>query len=70
MISTITSGTSIEESISDSNNKIEKIIDIIPVNQEVKKIDDILSFKIGQSLYPLSKPFKEFPRKGVRSSKL
>ncbi|KAL6438860.1 hypothetical protein ACFW04_003738 [Cataglyphis niger] len=69
VISTITNDTSIEEKISDSNNKIKKIIDI-PANQEVKKIDDILSFKNSQSLYPLSKPFKEFPRKGVRSSKL
>ncbi|KAM0735141.1 Insulin-degrading enzyme [Formica fusca] len=69
VISMVTDGISIEESISDSNNKIEKVIDI-PANQEVKKIDDILSFKISQSLYPLSKPFKEFPRKGVRSSKL
>lgn len=69
MISTATDGISIEENISDSNNKIKKITDT-PANQEVKKIDDILSFKISQSLYPLLKPFKKFPRKGIRSSKL
>lgn len=69
MISTATDGTSIEENISDSNNKIKNITDT-PANQEVKKIDDILAFKISQSLYPLLKPFKEFPRKGIRSSKL
>ncbi|XP_011268023.1 insulin-degrading enzyme isoform X2 [Camponotus floridanus] len=67
VISTATDDTSIEENISDSNDK--NIIDK-PANQEVKKIDDILAFKISQSLYPLLKPFKEFPRKGIRSSKL
>jgi len=38
--------------------------------KEVKKIDDVLTFKISQSLYPLSEPFNEYPRKGIRSSKL
>lgn len=68
MISTATDGTSNEESISDTNNKIEKVTDT--TTNHVKKIEDILSFKISQSLFPLLKPFKEFPRKGIRSSKL
>lgn len=37
---------------------------------EYKKIDDIISFKISQSLYPLLKPFSDIPRKGAHSSKL
>lgn len=39
-------------------------------NIEPKKIDDIISFKISQCLYPLLKPFSDIPRKGAHSSKL
>ncbi|XP_012541828.2 insulin-degrading enzyme isoform X2 [Monomorium pharaonis] len=40
-------------------------------NEEIKKIDDIMSFKNSQTLYPILKPFeKYFLRKGIRSSKL
>lgn len=42
----------------------------MPIRKKIKKIDDVTSFKISQSLYPLLKPFKEFPKKGIRSSKL
>ncbi|XP_066587176.1 insulin-degrading enzyme isoform X2 [Prorops nasuta] len=48
--------------------EIEK--QVCPANESMKKIDDMVSFKISQSLYPLLKPFKDIPRKGVRSSKL
>ncbi|KAG5318579.1 IDE enzyme, partial [Pseudoatta argentina] len=52
------------------DNTIEKTADL-STDEEVKKIDDILSFKNSQSLYPLVKPLeKYFLRKGVRSSKL
>jgi len=54
---------------SSPDNTIEKTAD--STDEEVKKIDDILSFKNSQSLYPLVKPLeKYFLRKGVRSSKL
>ncbi|XP_012215276.2 insulin-degrading enzyme isoform X1 [Linepithema humile] len=69
VISTATGGTSMEESTTNSDTEIEKVADTL-ANGEIKKIEDILSFKIGQSLYPLLKPFKEYPRKGIRSSKL
>ncbi|XP_043685976.1 insulin-degrading enzyme isoform X1 [Vespula pensylvanica] len=36
----------------------------------IKTIDDIVSFKISQHLYPLLKPFCNIPRKGTCSSKL
>ncbi|XP_039310540.1 insulin-degrading enzyme isoform X2 [Solenopsis invicta] len=43
----------------------------LSTSEEVKKIDDIISFKNSQPLYPLIKPFETyFPRKGIRSSKL
>ncbi|CAK9808752.1 Insulin-degrading enzyme [Anthophora quadrimaculata] len=37
---------------------------------EYKVIDDILSFKVSQCLYPLVPPFGDVPRKGVQASKL
>ncbi|XP_076624911.1 insulin degrading metalloproteinase isoform X1 [Colletes latitarsis] len=37
---------------------------------QYKKIDDIMAFKISQSLYPLVKPPNNIPRKGAHSSKL
>ncbi|CAL7937409.1 unnamed protein product [Xylocopa violacea] len=48
------------------NNESSNAINTI----EYKKIDDILSFKISQCLYPLLKPFSDIPRKGAHSSKL
>ena len=63
MISTVSEKSS-------PDNTIEKTADL-STDEEVKKIDDILSFKNSQSLYPLVKPLeKYFLRKGVRSSKL
>lgn len=35
-----------------------------------KRINDIMTFKISQSLFPLLKPFNDVPRKGAHSSKL
>lgn len=37
---------------------------------EYKVIDDVLSFKVSQCLYPLVPPFGDVPRKGVQASKL
>jgi len=60
--------TSSEKSSSDST--IEEIADL-STDEEVKKIDDILSFKNSQSLYSLVKPLEKcFLRKGVHPSKL
>lgn len=39
-------------------------------NKSIKKIDDIMSFKNSQHLYPLLKPFINISRKGTQSSKL
>ncbi|XP_018347273.1 PREDICTED: insulin-degrading enzyme-like [Trachymyrmex septentrionalis] len=59
--------TSSEKSSSDST--IEEIADL-STDEEVKKIDDILSFKNSQSLYPLVKPIEKcFLRKSIRPSK-
>ncbi|EZA60071.1 insulin-degrading enzyme isoform X2 [Ooceraea biroi] len=66
VISTATNGTEDELGL---NNEAEEILDTA-ASEKIKKIDDIMSFKISQSLYPLLKPFNEFPRKGIRSSKL
>ncbi|KAL0124001.1 hypothetical protein PUN28_006072 [Cardiocondyla obscurior] len=52
------------------DNTTEKIADS-SIDENVKKIDDIMLFKNSQTLYPLLKPFEQyFPRKGIRSSKL
>ncbi|XP_025073712.1 insulin-degrading enzyme-like [Pogonomyrmex barbatus] len=51
------------------NNSTEKVTDL-SMDGNIKKIDDIMSFKNSQTLYPLLKPFKEYPRKGIRPSKL
>ncbi|XP_077261361.1 insulin-degrading enzyme-like isoform X1 [Temnothorax americanus] len=52
------------------NNTTEEIADSSS-EEAVKKIDDIISFKHSQALYPLLKPFeKYFLRKGIRCSKL
>ncbi|XP_015602966.1 insulin-degrading enzyme isoform X2 [Cephus cinctus] len=53
-----------------SENKIPE--DALPPGPEAVintpcKIDDVLSFKASQSLYPLLKPFINVPRKGTRS---
>lgn len=57
-----------DESVVEPNENIElpDVTNII----EHKKIDDIMSFKVSQCLYPLMKPFTDIPRKGARSSKL
>ncbi|XP_011877957.1 PREDICTED: insulin-degrading enzyme isoform X2 [Vollenhovia emeryi] len=47
-----------------------KIADL-SIDEDVKKINDIVSFKKSQHLYPLLKPYeKYFLTKGIRSSKL
>lgn len=69
VISTATDDTSVEANALGLNTKTEEVVDTA-ARKEIKKIDDILAFKISQSLYPLLKPFNEFPRKGIRSSKL
>ncbi|XP_071641482.1 insulin-degrading enzyme-like isoform X1 [Temnothorax longispinosus] len=52
------------------NHTTEEIADSSS-EEAVKKIDDIMSFKNSQALYPLLKPFKKyFLRKGIRCSKL
>ncbi|KAL6254476.1 hypothetical protein P5V15_014529 [Pogonomyrmex californicus] len=51
------------------NYTTEKIADS-PMDQKIKKIDDIMSFKDTQVLYPLLKPFKEYSSKDIFSSKL
>lgn len=57
------------ENNSFDNHIIENFAD--SSTDEVKKIDDIMSFKNSQTLYPLLQPFeKYFLRKGIRSSKL
>ncbi|XP_018401507.1 PREDICTED: insulin-degrading enzyme-like isoform X1 [Cyphomyrmex costatus] len=64
----ISTATSTENNSLD--NTADKTADL-SIDKEVKKIDDITSFKNSQSLYPLLKPLeKYFLRKGVRSSKL
>jgi len=60
--------TSVKENALGLNNDAEEVN--TAACKEVKKIDDILTFKISQSLYPLSEPINEYPRKGIRSSKL
>ncbi|XP_003701355.1 insulin degrading metalloproteinase isoform X2 [Megachile rotundata] len=68
VISTVKVSESVENDIMESNE------DTSPSDAEnateYKKIDDIISFKISQSLYPLLKPFSDIPRKGAHSSKL
>ncbi|XP_020292220.1 insulin-degrading enzyme isoform X2 [Pseudomyrmex gracilis] len=64
-----TDDTPTNDNMYDDDNKTDEISDI-PDNEEIKKIDDILSFKLSQSYYPVLKPFNEFPRKGIHSSKL
>ncbi|KAL6254451.1 hypothetical protein P5V15_014499 [Pogonomyrmex californicus] len=54
------------------NNPIDntkKVADL-SFDEEVKKIDNIMSFKNNQTLYPLLKPYNKYPRKGIRPSKL
>ncbi|KYM94749.1 Insulin-degrading enzyme [Cyphomyrmex costatus] len=64
----ISTATSTENNSPD--NTTDKTANL-SINKEVKKIDDITSFKNSQSFYPLFKPLeKYFLRKGVRSSKL
>lgn len=59
-----------EEEIPKLNDKITKFNDV-SVNGEVEKINDIVSFKLSQCLYPPLEPYMhEFPRKGIYSSKL
>ncbi|KAL6254449.1 hypothetical protein P5V15_014497 [Pogonomyrmex californicus] len=58
--------TSIKNNPTDN---IKKVADL-SFDEEVKKIDDIMSFKTSQTLYPLLKPFNEYPRKGICHSKL
>ncbi|KOC65774.1 Insulin-degrading enzyme, partial [Habropoda laboriosa] len=65
--------STIKDSKSENENAIEpnENIQLDETNTiEYKKIDDVLSFKISQCLYPLLKPFSDIPRKGVHSSKL
>ena len=68
VISTVEDSESIEKDIvkPDKNLDTSDTTDTI----EHKKIDDILTFKLSQSLYPLLKPFNDIPRKGAHSSKL
>jgi len=49
VISTSTETNSFDNTIADSST-----------NEEVKKIDDIMSFKNSQTLYPLLKPFEKY----------
>lgn len=56
------------ENLTESNEDISSSNETNTTEQ--KKIDDILSFKISQCLYPLLKPFSDIPRKGTHSSKL
>jgi hypothetical protein len=67
VVSTV-NDTSVKENALELNNDAEEIN--TATCKEVKKIDDILTFKISQSLYPLSELINEYPRKGIRSSKL
>ena len=66
--------STLKESKLEDEDVIESNEDISSSNEtniaEQKKIDDILSFKISQCLYPLLKPFSDIPRKGTHSSKL
>lgn len=68
------SGESAAENILKLDNKrkeTSKESEDIPASRKIKKIDNILSFKLSQSLYPLLEPYvHEFPRKGIHSSKL
>ncbi|KYN00390.1 PREDICTED: insulin-degrading enzyme-like [Cyphomyrmex costatus] len=63
-IHVISTATSTENNSPD--NTTNKTADL-SIDKEVKKIDDITSFKKSQSLYPLPEPLeKYFLRKGVR----
>lgn len=68
VISTVEDSESVENDIvkPDKNLDTSDATDTI----EHKEIDDILTFKLSQSLYPLLKPFNDIPRKGAHSSKL
>ncbi|XP_017891518.1 insulin-degrading enzyme isoform X2 [Ceratina calcarata] len=63
ILSTLKDPSSDDATSSDANESMNTTI-------EYKKIDDILSFKTSQCLYPLLKPFTDIPRKGALSSKL
>ncbi|XP_076547139.1 insulin degrading metalloproteinase isoform X2 [Osmia lignaria lignaria] len=68
VISTVKDSDSTEENTVESNENVTASNG--KDTAAYKKIDDIISFKISQSLYPLLKPFSDIPRKGAHSSKL
>lgn len=64
-IHVISTASSPEKNLPNTTEKVDSL------PEDIKKIEDIMSFKNSQTLYPLLKPFeKYFPRKGIRSSKL
>ncbi|XP_014603217.1 PREDICTED: insulin-degrading enzyme isoform X1 [Polistes canadensis] len=67
VISMANGGAGLETKNSEEN-KIESLNDL-PTTQ-VTKIDDIVTFKNTQHLYPRFKPCVDLPKKGNRSSKL
>lgn len=68
VISTVEDPESVEKDTFKSDENIESC-DIMNTIK-YRKIDDIIAFKLSQSLYPLLKPFNDIPRKGAQSSKL
>ncbi|XP_076245093.1 insulin degrading metalloproteinase isoform X2 [Calliopsis andreniformis] len=68
IVSTVKDGESVEK----NSAKVDENIESCDVENVIKhkKIDDIISFRLSQSLYPLLKPFNDIPRKGAHSSKL
>ncbi|XP_076374865.1 insulin degrading metalloproteinase isoform X2 [Megalopta genalis] len=66
IVSTIGDQDTTEKDASKSTDLDNSIVESF----DYKKIDDIMGFRISQSLHPLLKPFSNIPRKGAHSSKL
>ncbi|XP_078036268.1 insulin degrading metalloproteinase isoform X2 [Augochlora pura] len=66
IVSTIGDKDTPEKEASESTDLDNSIVEYF----DYTKIDDIMAFRVSQSLHPLLKPFSNIPRKGAHSSKL